>query len=44
VRTYFDGQVESEKRINLVYDDINRHYDVIKSYGCDGAKVCMHRL
>jgi hypothetical protein len=28
---YFDGQVESEKRINLVYDDEKRHYHVINS-------------
>jgi len=28
---YFDGQVESEKRINLVYDDVKRHYHVINS-------------
>ena len=28
---YFDGQVESEKRINLVYDDVNRHYHVINN-------------
>jgi len=27
----FDGQVESEKRINLVYDDVKRHYHVINS-------------
>ena len=34
---YFDGQVESEKRINLVYDDVNRHFQCDKqSYGCDG--------
>jgi hypothetical protein len=26
----FDGQVESEKRINL-YDDVTRHYHVINS-------------
>ena len=25
----FDGQVTSEKRINLLYDDVNRHYHVI---------------
>jgi len=28
---YFDGQVESEKRINLVYDDVRRHFHVINS-------------
>jgi len=28
---YFDGKVESEKRINLVYDDVKGHYHVIKS-------------
>jgi hypothetical protein len=27
----FDGQVESEKRINLLYDDVKRHYHVINS-------------
>jgi len=27
----FNGQVESEKRINLVYDDVKRHYHVINS-------------
>ena len=26
---YFDGQVESEKRINLLYDESERHYHVI---------------
>ena len=25
----FDGQVESENRINLVYDDVNKHFHVI---------------
>ena len=29
--TMFDGQVESEKRINLVYDDVNRHFHVINN-------------
>jgi len=28
---YFDGQGESEKRINLVYDDAKRHYDAINN-------------
>jgi len=28
---YFDGQVESEKRINLVYEDVKRHYHVINN-------------
>jgi hypothetical protein len=28
---YFDGQGESEKRINLVYDDVKRYYHVIKT-------------
>jgi hypothetical protein len=27
----FDGQVESEKRINLLYDDVTHHYHVINS-------------
>ena len=26
---YFDGQVNSDKRINLVYDDVGHHYHVI---------------
>jgi hypothetical protein len=25
----FDGQVESENRINLLYDDVTHHYHVI---------------
>jgi len=29
---YFDGGVESEKRINLVYDDVNKHFHVINSF------------
>jgi len=41
----FDGQVTSEKRINLLYDDVNRHYHVIanltgamvKRYVCKGC-------
>jgi len=28
---YFDGQGVSEKRINLVYDDVKRHYHVINN-------------
>jgi len=32
---YFDGQVESEKRINLVYDDVETSCDK-QSYGCNG--------
>ena len=27
----FDGQVESEKRINLLYDDVKTHFHVINS-------------
>jgi hypothetical protein len=27
----FDGQVQSEKRINLLYDDVTHHYQVINS-------------
>jgi hypothetical protein len=27
----FDGQVQSEKRINLLYDDVTHHYKVINS-------------
>jgi hypothetical protein len=25
----FEGQVTSEKRVNLLYDDVNHHYHVI---------------
>ena len=28
----FDGWVESEKRMNLVYDDVKRHYHVINNF------------
>ena len=42
---YFDGQVESEKRINLLYDESELHYHVIinitgamaKQYVCKGC-------
>jgi len=42
---HFDGRVESEKRINLVYDDVSRHYHVInnltgamaRQYVCKGC-------
>ena len=42
---YFDGQVNSEKRINLLYDDVDHHYHVItnitgamaKRYVCNGC-------
>ena len=27
----FEGQVESSKRLNILYDDVNRHYHVITS-------------
>jgi hypothetical protein len=27
--TVFDGQVQSEKRLNLLYDEGTRHYHVI---------------
>ena len=29
MKTMFEGQVESPKRINLLYDDVERHYHVI---------------
>jgi hypothetical protein len=42
---YFDGQVNSEKRINLLYDDAEHHYNVItnvkgvmaRRYVCKGC-------
>jgi len=34
-----------KKRINMVYDDVNRYYHVINNlYGCDGATICVQRL
>jgi len=41
----FDGQVDSEKRINLVYDDVQHHFHVInnvtgalsRKYFCKGC-------
>jgi hypothetical protein len=41
----FDGQIESENRINLLYDDVTRHYNMIanltgamaKRYVCKGC-------
>jgi hypothetical protein len=41
----FDGQVNASTRINLLYDDVNRHYHVItnltgamaKRYVCNGC-------
>ena len=30
-KIYYDGQVESEKRINLLYDEANHHYHVINN-------------
>ena len=43
---YFDGQVNSKKRLNLLYDDVDHHYHVIKNvigamarrYVCKGCK------
>ena len=29
MKTKFDGQVQTEKRINFLYDDVARHYHVI---------------
>ena len=45
MKTMFDGQVQTEKRINLLYDDVARHYHVIvnitgamaKPYGCEAC-------
>ena len=42
---YFDGQVNSEKRVNLVYDDVKHNYHVItnvigamaRRYVCKGC-------
>jgi hypothetical protein len=38
----FDGGVESERRLNLLYDDVSRHYYVITSLTSAMAKryVC----
>jgi hypothetical protein len=37
----FDGQVESEKRINLLYDDVTHHYHVINSVTGALSRVCL---
>jgi hypothetical protein len=37
----FDGLVESEKKINLPYDDVTHHYHVINSDRCICARVCL---
>ena len=50
---YFDGQVESEKRINLLYDDVRKLYHVINNvmgamtrrYVCRGCnKGCIRSV
>ena len=46
----FEGQVDSPKRVNILYDDIERNYQVIaeltaamaKKYVCKGAKWRVH--
>jgi hypothetical protein len=40
---YFDGQVESEKRINLLYDEAEHHYHVITNITGAMAKRYMCR-
>jgi len=37
----FEGQVDSPKRINLLYDDVERHYHVIVNITCTMAKRFM---
>ena len=47
----FEGQFTSEKRVNLLYDDINRHYHVItkltgamsKRYICEAGTRAVDR-
>jgi hypothetical protein len=39
--TVFDGRVESEKRLNLLYDDVTRHYHVINNVTAAMAKRCL---
>jgi len=34
----FEGQVESAKRLNLLYDDVDRHYHVITNLTGSMAK------
>jgi len=38
---YFDGQVEPEKRINLVYDDVHRDFHVINSLTGALTRQCL---
>ena len=37
----FDGQVQTEKRINLLYDDVARHYHVVVNITGAMAKRCV---
>ena len=44
----FEGKVASEKRVNLLFDDVTRHFHVItnltgamsKQYICEGCSKC----
>ena len=40
----FDGQVQTEKRIILLYDNVARHYHVILSITGAMANVCAKRV
>jgi hypothetical protein len=50
-KIYFDEHVESEKRINLLYDDVSKHYYVIcnlrgamtRGYVCRGCNKWCER-
>ena len=37
----YEGQVDSSKHLNLLYDDVERHYDVITNLKAQWLKVCM---
>ena len=41
----FDGQVKTEKRLNLIYDDVARHYHVIVNItGAMAKGMCVKHL
>jgi len=43
VKTMFEGQVDSPKRINLFYDDVGRHYHVIVNIKSAMAKKYLRK-
>jgi len=40
----FEGQVDSTKRLNILYDDVERHYHVITSLTGDMARKFVRKV